>query len=311
MTEVIEEVIHKGAEALLKNRSITSTAAFVIMDGEGGIIKHSYSGACHAGLCLANGGSVCVISSLQYPDRRKKYPEGFEERWLDYLMNRSPFSDYFIEKDAKAAIEKSYVVVTSEAPSNLMAAALVCTRHLWEKPYSIYGFNKLLRFNCQEDMAFLFSIASKFSTKSIGANSSPDLYYPNGTNEPRELVWSPTTVCGQGHKPLTPYSMYMAGVKAFLDKTPFHKNANYSKNTNYSGLDKAWTPGARDKKYGEFHGIINREYRYGELKMEYPLNIFASALEHKEDDIQYDPADLAAEKLAKISELYLKEVQSL
>ena len=125
-------------------------------------------GACHAGLThtLNKGRETDVIVS--YIMERNLYKElskgGAHDVWIDYLVNRSPWSGAFIDKDVER-IKKLGFVLRIDAPSNLLSAALTATRHLYEYPSRCAAFSLLRERLENENLAFLISLKAVGNVK--------------------------------------------------------------------------------------------------------------------------------------------------
>lgn len=121
-------------------------------------------------------GSLFVVSSIlktDLTDRRNLV-------YLKYVMEESPFKSVFMNT-FEEAVRDSTVVVTSEAPSNLMVGGLICTRYLWELPHHIRLFNDLVENGVEKGIAFLFLHFFQYSE--TDSSQLLALRYGAGTHE--------------------------------------------------------------------------------------------------------------------------------
>uniref|UniRef100_UPI00015543C0 hypothetical protein ORF070 n=1 Tax=Pseudomonas phage PA11 TaxID=347327 RepID=UPI00015543C0 len=107
-------------------------------------LQVSTNQVCHFGLKSLPTNSLAVISGLQpkYIGNLLNTKEG--EAYLDWLLNRSPYSKVFVTKSAKDAIKNSCIIADSSAPSNLLAAGLVASRRLWEANHILIVWHDLV-----------------------------------------------------------------------------------------------------------------------------------------------------------------------
>ncbi|MNQ96273.1 hypothetical protein D3C85_1118690 [compost metagenome] len=138
--------------------------------------------------------------------------------FVDYILNRSPYADTFITKDAKQALEQKYTVSDGNHPANLMAAGMVALRRLWEYTYVAAAAYDLAKAGVNEDLAFL--LGHTVNVQSVPKDDSP-------------TTWS---ACTAGHCSLTP-SMGWKAIKNFLDHKVVQPKELYSKGGGYMGYD--------------------------------------------------------------------------
>lgn len=143
-----------------------------------------YGGApCHAQLSRSGKQPAqFVLSSARkakYSNQNGKnfVKSGEDVTWIDYLVNRSPYADVFVDKDVNAIIERGHVV-TAHAPSNAVCAALTATRQAWEYAQRPAAFN-LLREHLPENLAYFVCMAA---SGNIGTDGKLDSLTFNNEN---------------------------------------------------------------------------------------------------------------------------------
>lgn len=104
-----------------------------------------------------------VVSGVQ-DYNRETIPEDMQLRFIDYLVNVSPFSPAFISKDPKQILEDGCFVVRPDIASNVMGAALITTRTLWEWHNRVYVWDAFTNAGCDPNISFILAITSAVST---------------------------------------------------------------------------------------------------------------------------------------------------
>lgn len=177
--------------------------------------------ACHAGMSeLA--GAARVVNALMggegYATGRVLGPE-IELWFVDYILNRSPYAETFITKDAAKAIEQEYTVSSGDYPANQVAAGMVALRRLWEYTYVAAAAYALVEAGVNEDLAFLLGhTVSTANVPGPGADTS----------------WN---ACHSGHCSVNPAAMGFDTVKNFLDHKVVKPTGKLVGGANYYGYD--------------------------------------------------------------------------
>lgn len=151
--KLIEETKKHFLEVVIWRHN--ASGAFI---GSRGDVKIEKGSVCHH--FLAGKRAKFIISSLQdghaYGDNIGRIlPKEVELWYLDYILNRSPYSDTFITKDAEKALEERLVVSSGDHPGNLVGGAIVSLRLLWEHTYAAQSAYDLVKSGVDEDIAFL------------------------------------------------------------------------------------------------------------------------------------------------------------
>lgn len=177
--------------------------------------------ACHAGLQSLHIGSIAVISGLQpkYKGNLINKKEGVA--FLDWLLNRSPYSEVFVTKSAKDAIKNSCIIADSNYPSNLLAAGLVASRRLWEYSEIVIAWYDLVKAGMNEDLAYW--VAHKAQCRS---NRTGNIGF---------------TGCQSGHCSMNPNLFDREALKAWLNHKVVNPNQTYSQSTHYNYYDRMYS----------------------------------------------------------------------
>jgi hypothetical protein len=177
--------------------------------------------ACHAGLDhpgLAIG-SESVVNALMRP-KRDVLTEEEGVMYLDWLLNRSPYSSTFISKDALDCIYHKATISDSNTPSNLMAAGMVASRRLWEYSSVVRVFCDLVNVGVPEDLAFWLGHITRCEFNRAGR----------------------VALTGEhsGHCSLDPRRMPKEALSNFLNHKVTAPNKTYTASKNYEGYDEMY-----------------------------------------------------------------------
>jgi hypothetical protein len=216
------EVIVRAKAAFLEGVRWKQNAGCLFIDKDGrvgGVDNH----VCHASLrgrhnvkVIING--LMIGTAYGTNPGRVLRPE-IELWFVDYILNRSPYSQIFIEKDAEKALAGRVTVVSGDHPGNLVGAGLVALRRLWEYVFVAQAAYDLARQGVNEDLAFY--LGHLMRTKN---NASAD----------DSASWDN---CQSGHCSINPAAFGWENLRRFLDHTPKNLNSNYSEGGNYTGYD--------------------------------------------------------------------------
>lgn len=104
------------------------------------------------------GGIKYVLSAVMYPHMDKDDVPVF----IDWLVNRSPWAEVFVDKDVNSILKYGYLV-NADFPTRFIASAMIASRFLSES-YSGDTFEsrckvwrELLDMGCTENEAFMFA----------------------------------------------------------------------------------------------------------------------------------------------------------
>lgn len=118
--------------------------------------------------------------------------EGFQpmrykatRNYLDWLLTESPFSDFYVTKSVAEVSETGVCIARCDIPANLMLAALVAFRHVWEFPSFIQAWQKLVEKGVDKAHALVLSQWCSANNKGVvdfrgGAYNSNHFIFGNG-----------------------------------------------------------------------------------------------------------------------------------
>jgi len=229
----------------LKGQSKNDTARFVMIAEDGRMVNGGT--ACHGRLSnddsLLTKRAGVVTCTQQTPQsgclifKKPKYKRAY----LDYLMNRSPYQNAYLSKDADLCIQQDAIAITGHVPSNLMAGACVATRSIWERGGGLaYIFCELSERGVPEDVAFMLANTATISS----------------SDEGRTIRWNRPE---EDHHPFSPLPFTWDCLKNFLTHTPAQPNSTWVESSNYRGLNKlflSYPEGQTNKKAGEVMRFI-------------------------------------------------------
>ncbi|AUG88567.1 hypothetical protein [Pseudomonas phage TC6] len=204
-------------------------------------LQVSTNQVCHFGLKSLPTNSIAVISGLQpkYIGNLLNTKEG--EAYLDWLLNRSPYSKVFVTKSAKDAIKNSCIIADSSAPSNLLAAGLVASRRLWEANHILIVWHDLVHAGMNEDLAFW--VAHKSQAR---ANRAGNINF---------------LTCHSGHCSMNPHFFDKEALCAWLDHKVTTPNEPYSECVQYNYYDRMYL---HKNKQGNGWGMIEPRNNMGQ-----------------------------------------------
>lgn len=211
--------------------------------------------ACHAGLANTYegnkpSGAQAVVSGLMKPSAKEMLDEDEALLFLDWLLNRSPYSETFITKSAHEALYYKAIISSAHHPSNLMAAGMVASRRLWEYVNIARVWCDLVKAGVHEDLAFYLGhiFSGKFDRTgnvSYGGLSS-------------------------AHCSMNPNVMGIEEVKNFLNHKVVKPNKTYHESKQYHGYDNMYGMGN-----GSVRQWIHKNFPYKPAAKAEKVNPFA------------------------------------
>jgi hypothetical protein len=127
---------------------------------EQGQIHHDTYAICHAMLTRPGvKNPKFIINRLQWGWKSGKAvaPRDTLEAYLEYLSYRSPYRKAFAIKGGKKILDDGYAVFNTNIPGNLMAAAMLSVRMMWEYPGVPFIWHELVKNGVHPDVAYLHS----------------------------------------------------------------------------------------------------------------------------------------------------------
>lgn len=238
------------AEAMKKHAQKAwwkDNASTTHLNEQGDIGYERHGNVCHNH--MNNHGFKYVINGIHhtgedYNASNGRYLPPEVELWfVDYIINRSPYSETFISKDAAKCLEDKVTLSSGDHPSNLMVAGLVALRRLWEYSMVARAAYDLAQAGVNEDLAFVLGHLVSVESK-VDANSVTGWGY-----------------CHSGHCSINPGLMGFKVLKRFLAHEPKYLNPLWSKGKGqYDGYDRM---------YGEEHPAIT-----GYVRDNFPYHLY-------------------------------------
>lgn len=245
-------------------------------------------GMCHAGVrdLRPNDGRPdvrYVVSAINRPKpedggayKNSRASDESAKKWLDYIINRSPYGAAFFEKDVeKAWDEKCVVLYVKNIPGNVVQGALIATRMTWEYGRIVEAFVDMVEAGVSEHVAFM-------TTHVIAKKKDKGLYYLNAS--------------GSQHTVLA-YGYLSAGWKNYLNSTPKLLKPKYpeGKGTSDSiGVHVLWSGENGRAKMGDVTAAVRKWAR--ELSTtRVDTNPFAKAKPRKSEEEVYFSLEVAVE----------------
>lgn len=222
--EQLEKNIAEAMKKHAQHAKWKDNASTTHLDENGveGFVK--YSNVCHNH--MNNHGFKYVINGINhtgvdYNGNNGRFLPAEVELWfVDYIINRSPYSETFLSKDAAKCLEDKVTLSSGDHPSNLMVAGLVALRRLWEYSMVARAAYDLAQAGVNEDLAFvlghLIGVESNISGDSL-------------------TTWD---YCHSGHCSIDPSIMSFKIMKNFLAHKPEKLNPLWSAGKGrYDGYD--------------------------------------------------------------------------
>lgn len=215
----IANAMKKHAEQAYEDNNASTTHL-----KEDGTVGYARKGnVCHNH--MNNNGFKYVINGIghtgkEYSAGNGRYLSPEVELWfVDYIINRSPYSETFISKDAAKCLEGQVTLSSGDHPSNLMVAGLVALRRLWEYSMVARAAYDLSQAGVDEDLAFVLGHLISVETEVDNASSTS---WSGGHN---------------GHCSINPHQMGFKVIKAFMEHKPTKLNGLWSEGNRYEGYD--------------------------------------------------------------------------
>lgn len=131
---------------------------------EQGHIHHDTYAICHATLTRPGvKNPKFIINRLQWGWKSGKAvaPRDTLEAYLEYLSYRSPYRKAFAIKGGKKILDDGYAVFNTNIPGNLMAAAMLSVRVMWEYAGIPFIWHELVKNGVHPDVAYLHAYQVK------------------------------------------------------------------------------------------------------------------------------------------------------
>lgn len=158
MSELVADTINEGL-ILRATREFKRTASWFVVRNN--TINDMETGPCHSHLGDHGDGISMVVNFFQHNYEEShgagKWSDTTDEEkvmFIDWLANRSPYKDAFLEKDANKMVKWGFCLMTGDCPGNAMGGAVVATRRLWEYTNVLVAWCDLVRGGMNEGVAY-------------------------------------------------------------------------------------------------------------------------------------------------------------
>jgi len=147
-------------------------------------VRYLSNNACAAGLLegyntewATNNTPVVIVSALMHGEDGR-YLQNTEVglRFLDWLLNRSPYACTFISKNSKEVVDSGFVLCDPDTNRDLMVGGLVACRVMWEYTSACEGWYELVSRGCNENLAFLVSHRANFTGGRVNFDNRDDCH---------------------------------------------------------------------------------------------------------------------------------------
>lgn len=136
-----------------------------------GDVNHPHAN-CFAGASRIGRGSIGLLLSLTDKFEREGLEVNFtaEEnvRYLDWLLNRSPWASAFIGKDAPKSYQNRFVLLRTDIPANMLFGGGVAVRKMWETTSVKRVWLDMTAAGVQEDFAYYLGACAQLSGSDVG-----------------------------------------------------------------------------------------------------------------------------------------------
>lgn len=199
--------------------------------------------ACFSGLggtYVKRTGAVALIVGIHNGYESSNLPDEVRIKYLDWLLNRSPWRKGFVTKVAKTAHRRRYVIQDTTVPGNLMVGGGVGLRRMWETIHIVQRWYDLSVAGVNETLSYYLACSS--------------------TGAPGGNIYFGTRLDG-GHENLFVDTLSDKGLLNFMtDK--FKPNGSYQKTNEYRGYSDMWNE-VGTKQIGRW---INQNFPYKEVE---------------------------------------------
>lgn len=179
-----------------------------------------------------------AVSGLQRGQSVNVPPE-LRLRFIDYLINISPFAPFFMSSDPRQVIKDGCFIGYASAPSNVLMSGLIATRTLWEFHIMVYVWAALVDAGVDPNIAYVVAMASEASTTDWknGHRAASTYLYKGGGKEHIEVYLGGQSE-KMGHYPFQPAEFSIKSLKNYCEGKFINVNEPYNVNDNYYGTSK-------------------------------------------------------------------------
>lgn len=166
-----------------------------VVDAEGEV-KKDEALYCYAGMSRRKLANPKFLIARMMHDGGKGPGDEVRHAWINYIINRSPYSPVFVAQDRMLPDDIAndvygMNVCRTDVPANLLVAGLTAVRMAWEyQGGPAFIWHELVKAGCDEDLAYPFAFQvrdicrTQISTQGMDSNHTSW----TGTNFSKEMV---------------------------------------------------------------------------------------------------------------------------
>ena len=189
-----------------------------------------------------------VLSGIQRRSARGTYVKSFPHvprdmalKFLDYLINVSPFKTTILSSDPVQVLDDRVIVSYADAPSNALVGGLIASRSLWEFHMVVYIWNALVEYGVPPNIAYpIAKCSSGFTTDLKPGHKRTSMYLPNNCKK-SDRMHIDVELCAfdyKGHYPFQPGMFTIKSLYNYCNGDFVNLNPPYNKNGIYYGTSK-------------------------------------------------------------------------
>ena len=180
-------------------------------------ICHVGNTACSYGLVnpdLEDAEAIASLTMTKAEQTSLSYTE--RERFMDWLINRSPYAKCIRTNSPKFAVENG-IILDTHYPANLVVGAVIAQRLVWEFQSLLKGMLKFIDLGMNEDAAFVL-------THQYGIMANLRVY---------ESYYA-------GHTAIHGGRVTKEYLKGFVQDKPYTEMKSYYEKNTYNNIQKLW-----------------------------------------------------------------------
>jgi hypothetical protein len=151
---------------LLQQSTILSCRATFLIGGLDGCVEKFNGVQCHSALSSFPVDAICVIGKMLLPNDKGEDPyysredyKDVQQRFYDWLANRSPYKECFITKGD--VTPRGIYIMNTSIPSNVLMSAIIASRQMWEHTWMMFMWHDLVIAGVYEHLAYLVATVAR------------------------------------------------------------------------------------------------------------------------------------------------------
>lgn len=246
MSNALLKVLDYQHNYVMEENLKSSMNTFAVFNGDGDLHYKPNREICYWTLSSMGKGKSYILSFLKDNRNAALVSEELRKRFLEYIVQRSPYKDVFLIKDVDHIIKYGMLCQT-EVPSNLLVGALTVVRSLWEYIDIPLMWEELVNEGVEENLALL-------AAHKVQKNAKEN--YTTGK-------------LSSNHRAFESASLGDSIVKAFLSRKPASPEKNYVDTGHYAKIQSLWGVACRNPIFKGYKGKVSKKTKGWELDTEY------------------------------------------